>query len=284
MIWSLHFVNYDVLCKFCEVWFVFVHIHPVYYSIVSKIYVPTVRAQNETHHLTDAILKFMDTKQLQLLEWLSHCRRKVDVVHQLHHFILGDVLPATILNPRPLGVANVVRQWNSVKVGVSRSYAEQFACCILPLPQCQHAKCFGRWDQSLGRYTADMGLPVSWMFVSHTWNRKKVSSKIFESMSWNGMKFFRTGSKLAMKQLVNTKTCLLNLSFSLADSTFCPDAIFPRRLNKLLDISWHYPSTSTCCDFSRGNQLIWHNVTISIYGRYLWSKTGWFSVTSKWPI
>lgn len=148
---------------------------------------------------------------------------------QLQNFILGHVLPATILNPRPLGVPNVVRQWNSLKVGVSRSYAEQFACCILPLPQCQHAKCFGRWDQSLGRYTADMGLPAGWMFVSYAWNRKNEILK--QGLPMNVLKWDEI---LPNWQRVGREPT----SFPLADSTFCPDAMFPQRLAKMLDMTF----------------------------------------------
>ena len=125
---------------------------------------------------------------------------------QLHNFILGHVLPATILNPRPLGMPNVVRQWNSLKVGVSRSYAEQFACCILPLPQCQTREMF--WKMRPVPRTIHCGHGFA--------SRLDVCKLHLKSEKRDSQaRASRIGSELAVNQLVNTKTCLLNLSFPL---------------------------------------------------------------------
>ena len=143
-------------------------IHHQSRSFGMYFFVPSF-SQNETYNLASNP-EVHGHKHLQTLEWLNHCQRKfvtshdqlVDVVHQLHDFHPWGCSSCHNFESLSLGHANPVRQWNSVKVGVSRSYAEQFACCILPLPQCQHAKCFGRWDQSLIRWRHGF---ASWLDV-----------------------------------------------------------------------------------------------------------------------
>ena len=74
-----------------------------------------------------------------------------------------------------------------------------------------------------------MGLPAGWMFVSCTRNRKNEILK--QGLPMNVLKWDEIPPNW---QRVGREPT----SFPLADSTFCPDAIFPQRLERMLDMTF----------------------------------------------